>query len=95
MCVNEEMVRQGVAVTCHVSTLTDSLLYHKFQRRLLKAELRAEKKGVGIWIRPSLLERLQNKLLYPVTRVEVALSAVKNLSLGKLFSRKATKDEEK
>lgn len=93
MCVNEEMVQQGVAVTCHVSTLTGSSMYHKFQKRLLKAELRAEKKGVGIWIRPSLLERLQNKLLYPVSRMKGVLSAVKNLSLGKLFSRKATKDE--
>ncbi|KAL9970332.1 hypothetical protein ACROYT_G022687 [Oculina patagonica] len=95
MCVNEEMVRQGVAVTCHVPTLTDSPLYHKLQRRLLKAELHAEKKGVGIWIRPSLLERLQNQLLFPVSRIKGAFSAVQNLSLRRLFSRKGTKDEEK
>lgn len=89
------MVRQGVAVTCHVSTLTNNPLYHKLQRRLLKAELHAEKKGVGIWIRPSLLERLQNKVLFPFSKMKGAFSAVQNLSLQSLFSRKAAKDDEK
>ncbi|KAJ7379577.1 hypothetical protein OS493_013972 [Desmophyllum pertusum] len=95
MSVNEEMVRQGVAVTCHVSSLTNSPLDATLQRRLLKAELLAEKKGVGIWIRPSLLERLQSTLSFPVSRLKGAFNAVQNLSLGRLFSRKATKDEEK
>lgn len=89
------MVRQGVAVTCHVSTLTDIPLYHKLQKRLLKAELHAEKKGVGIWIRPSPLERLQNKLSFPISRVKGAFSTVQNLSLGRIFSKKTTKDQEK
>lgn len=89
--VNEEMVHQGVAVTCHVSTLTNNPLYHKLQRRLLKAELQAEKKGVGIWIRPSLLERLQNKVLLPFSKMKGVLSVVQNLSVGSIFSRKSGK----
>lgn len=91
--VNEEMVQQGVAVTCHVTTLTNNALYHKLQRRLLKAELHAEKKGVGIWIRPSLLERLQSKVLLPLCKVKGVLSVVQNLTLGNIFSRKSGKDD--
>ena len=92
--VNEEMVLQGVAVTCHVSTLTNNPLYHKLQRRLLKAELHAEKKGVGIWLRPSLLERLQNRVLRPFSKVKRAFNTVRYLSLGSIFSRKSGKDDE-
>ena len=87
------MVQQGVAVTCHVTTLANNALYHKLQRRLLKAELHAEKKGVGIWIRPSLLERLQSKVLLPFSKIKGALSSVQNLSLGNIFSRKSGKDD--
>ena len=87
------MVQQGVAVTCHVSSLTSNPLYQKLQRRLLKAELLAEKKGVGIWIRPSLLERVQNRVSLPFTKIKGALSAVRNLSLGSVFSRKSRKDD--
>jgi len=95
MCVNEELVRQGVAVTCHVSTLTNSAPYLKLQRRLLKAELQAEKKGVGIWVKPLLLERLQKVLSFPATRMKQAISAVQNVSFQRFFSRKGTKDDVK
>lgn len=87
-CVNEDLVHKGVAVTVHVPSLAHSLPYHKLQRRLLKAELRAEKKGVGIWVKPSLLERLQNTISFPAHRMKQAISAVKNLSFRRIFSRK-------
>ena len=87
------MVQQGVAVTCHVTTLTNNAIYHKLQRTLLKAELQAEKKGVGIWRRPSLLERLQSKVLLPFSKIKGALSAVQNLSFATLFSRKSGKED--
>ena len=87
-CVNEELIRQGVAVTVHVATLAYSLPYHKLQRRLLKAELRAEKKGVGIWIKPSLLERLQNMISFPAYKMKQVISATQNLSFTRTFSRK-------
>ena len=87
------MVQEGVAVTCHVSTLTNNPLYHKLQRRLLKAELHAEKKGVGIWTRPSLLERLQNRVLLPFSKIKEAMSAVRNLSPRSVFSRKSGNDD--
>lgn len=93
VCINEELLRQGVAVTCHVSTLVNSQLYQKLQRRLLKAEFSAEKKGVGIWKRPSKLETLQNKLSSPISWMKTGFNAIRNL--GRLFSRKATKHEEK
>lgn len=87
-CVNEELIRQGVAVTVHVPTLARSLPYHELQRRLLKAELRAEKKGVGIWVKPSLLERLQNMISFPAHRMKQVVSAAQNLSFTRIFSRK-------
>ena len=96
MCVNEELVRQGVAVTCHVPTLSHSAPYVKLQTRLLKAELRAEKKGVGIWVKPSLLESLQKVLSIPAVKMKQAVSAIPNFSFRRLFSRKTTvKDDEK
>jgi len=91
--VNEEMVQQGVAVTCHVSTLSNNPLYHKLQRRLLKAELHAEKKGVGIWTRPSLLHGLQNKVLLPFSWIKGAFRTVQDLSFGRIFSRKSGNDD--
>lgn len=87
------MVQQGVAVTCHVSTLSNNPLYHKLQRRLLKAELHAEKKGVGIWTRPSLLYGLQNKVLLPFSWIKGAFRTVQDLSFGRIFSRKSGNDD--
>ena len=87
-CVNEELIRQGVAVTVHVATLAHSLPYHELQRRLLKAELRAEKKGVGIWVKPALLERLQNMISFPAYKMKQVISATQNLSFTRIFSRK-------
>ena len=95
MCVNEELVRQGVAVTCHVPTLTNSPPYVELQKRLLKAELRAEKKGVGIWVRPSLSEKLQRVLSLPVDGIKKIVSSVQNVSFRRLFSKKTTKDDDK
>ena len=93
MCVNEELVRQGVAVACHLSTLTKSTPYIKLQKRLLKAELQAEKKGVGIWVRVSLAEKLQRGLSLPAVKMKQAVSFVQNLSIWGLFARKIGKDD--
>lgn len=91
--MNEELVRQGMAVTCHVSTLLKSRPYMKLQRQLLKAELRAEKKGVGIWVRPSLSEKLQRLLSIPAITIKQAVSAVQRVSFKRFFSRKVPKDD--
>ena len=80
MCLNEEMVRQGVAVACHVSALADNTMYNNLLRRLLKAEVKAEKKGSGIWVKPSLSEKLG--VLMSSQGNKVKLSPVK-----KLFSK--------
>ncbi|XP_068699239.1 protein C3orf33-like isoform X1 [Montipora foliosa] len=93
VCVNEELVRQGVAVTCPLSTLTKSTPYIKLQKRLLKAELQAEKKGVGIWVRVSLAEKLQRGLSLPAVKMKQAVSLVQNLSIWGLFARKIGKDD--
>ena len=92
MCVNEELVRQGVAVACHAPTLMNSTPYIKLQKRLLEAELRAEKKGLGIWVRPSLSEKLQSVISVPVDGIKRIVSAVRNVSFRRLFSRKSAKD---
>lgn len=92
-CVNEELVQQGVAVTCHLSTLTNSEPYTKLQKRLLKAELKAERKGVGMWIRPSLGENLQRVFSFPYVKMRQAASIVQNLPIKWMFAKKTGKNK--
>lgn len=58
-CVNEEVLRLGLARTSPiVGVLPDSPLYWRLHKRLHRAEVRAEKKGLGMWRRDSLWERV-------------------------------------
>ncbi|KAM3616060.1 uncharacterized protein V6R79_011565 [Siganus canaliculatus] len=57
-CVNEEVLRLGLARTAPmVGVLPDSRLYWRLHKRLHRAEVRAEKKGRGLWRQESLWER--------------------------------------
>ncbi|XP_040047014.1 protein C3orf33 homolog isoform X1 [Gasterosteus aculeatus] len=57
-CMNEEVLRLGLARTAPlVGVLPDSRLYWRLLKRLHRAEVKAEKKGRGLWQRDSLWER--------------------------------------
>ncbi|XP_041797187.1 protein C3orf33 homolog isoform X2 [Chelmon rostratus] len=57
-CVNEEVLRLGLARTAPVvGVLPDSRLYWRVHKRLHRAEVRAERKGRGLWKQDSLWER--------------------------------------
>ncbi|KAL6116010.1 uncharacterized protein ACO6RY_00715 [Pungitius sinensis] len=57
-CMNEEVLRLGLARTAPlVGVLPDSRLYWRLLKRLHKAEVKAEKKGRGLWEQDSLWER--------------------------------------
>ncbi|KAE8295188.1 Protein C3orf33 Protein AC3-33 [Larimichthys crocea] len=57
-CVNEEVLRLGLARTAPVvGVLPDSRLYWRLHKRLHRAEVRAERKGRGLWKQDSLWER--------------------------------------
>lgn len=57
-CVNEEVLRLGLARTAPVvGVLPDSRLYWRLHKRLHRAEVRAERKGRGLWKRDGLWER--------------------------------------
>ncbi|KAM8903456.1 protein C3orf33 homolog isoform 1-T1 [Spinachia spinachia] len=57
-CVNEEVLLLGLARTAPlVGVLPDSRLYWRLLKRLHGAEVKAEKKGRGLWERDSLWER--------------------------------------
>ena len=62
--INETLVREGIAVTKHVKGLRDNPQYNKLLPKLLKAEVRAEKKGAGIWTKPSTWERFKAMFLW-------------------------------
>lgn len=65
LCVNEELLRLGLARTvplCGVAP--DSRLHWRLHRRLLRAELKAEKKGRGLWQVPGLWERASDWVRY-------------------------------
>ncbi|XP_070982750.1 protein C3orf33 homolog isoform X1 [Oncorhynchus clarkii lewisi] len=58
LCLNEEVLRLGLARTVPVSGLhPQSHLYLRLHQRLLKAEVKAERKGRGMWKEDSLWER--------------------------------------
>ncbi|XP_061576364.1 protein C3orf33 homolog isoform X2 [Cololabis saira] len=57
-CVNEEVLRLGLARTAPIAGVrTDSRLYWRLHKRLHRAEVKAEKKGRGLWKEESLWER--------------------------------------
>ncbi|XP_066912156.1 protein C3orf33 homolog isoform X4 [Clytia hemisphaerica] len=52
MNVNEDLVGRGLAITrCNIPSPLNVFLYQELMERLLKVELQADKKGIGIWRR--------------------------------------------
>uniref|UniRef100_A0A8D2MYL1 CC033 protein n=1 Tax=Zonotrichia albicollis TaxID=44394 RepID=A0A8D2MYL1_ZONAL len=63
MCLNEELLRQGLARAARIEGLPHhSRLYWKLHKRLLRAELKAVKKNKGIWKEQSYSERIQERI---------------------------------
>uniref|UniRef100_A0A8C3QHZ9 Chromosome 3 open reading frame 33 n=1 Tax=Cyanoderma ruficeps TaxID=181631 RepID=A0A8C3QHZ9_9PASS len=62
-CLNEELLRQGLARAARIEGLPHhSRLYWKLHKRLLRAELKAVEKNKGIWKEQSYSERLQEHI---------------------------------
>lgn len=73
-CMNEEVLKLGLARTAPiVGVLPNSRLYWSLHKRLHRAEVRAERKGRGLWKEDSLWER--------------ASKAVKDSALFRLMRR--------
>ncbi|XP_030044640.1 protein C3orf33 homolog isoform X1 [Microcaecilia unicolor] len=63
VCLNEEVLRQGLGRAIAIEGLPqDSKRHWKFQTRLLQAELKAQKKGRGLWKEASVLEKLTKSI---------------------------------
>lgn len=63
MCLNEEILRQGLGRTARIKGLHhDSRLYWKLHKRFLQAELKALKKNKGIWQEESYSERISDRI---------------------------------
>ncbi|XP_077998592.1 protein C3orf33 homolog isoform X2 [Glandiceps talaboti] len=62
MNVNETIIREGLGKATHIEGLTKNETYLKISQRLIKAEMYAEKKGKGIWIKPSRWERSKESM---------------------------------
>ncbi|KAM6064051.1 protein C3orf33 homolog isoform 2-T2 [Theristicus caerulescens] len=63
VCLNEEILRQGLGRTARIEGLHhDSRLYWKLHKRLLRAELKALKKNKGIWKEESYSERIRDRI---------------------------------
>ncbi|KAJ1088129.1 hypothetical protein NDU88_001288 [Pleurodeles waltl] len=59
VCINEEVLRQGLGKTTFIEgPRKDSKVYWKLQKKLLQAELKAQKKGRGLWKERTLLEKM-------------------------------------
>lgn len=58
-CLNDEVLQLGLARTAPiVGLLPDSHLYWRLHKRLHRAEVRAERKGRGLWKQAGLWERV-------------------------------------
>ncbi|XP_033832550.1 protein C3orf33 homolog [Periophthalmus magnuspinnatus] len=74
-CINEELLRQGLARTAPITgLLPDSWLYWQLHRRLHRAEVKAERKNRGLWKEDSFWERVkkalrENKIFSLIRRV--------------------------
>ncbi|XP_064372585.1 protein C3orf33 homolog isoform X1 [Dromaius novaehollandiae] len=63
VCLNEEILRQGLGRTARIEGLHhDSRLYWKLHKRLLRAELKALKKNKGIWKEESSFEKIRDHI---------------------------------
>uniref|UniRef100_A0A674N721 Chromosome 3 open reading frame 33 n=1 Tax=Takifugu rubripes TaxID=31033 RepID=A0A674N721_TAKRU len=63
-CVNEELLWLGLARTTPVvGVRTDSRIYWHLHKRLHRAEVKAERKGRGLWQRDSTWERVSRAIL--------------------------------
>ncbi|XP_069720915.1 protein C3orf33 homolog isoform X1 [Phaenicophaeus curvirostris] len=63
VCLNEEILRQGLGRTARIEGLHHhSRLYWKLHKRLLRAELKALKKRKGIWEEESYSERIRDRI---------------------------------
>ncbi|XP_048838407.1 protein C3orf33 homolog [Brienomyrus brachyistius] len=63
MCVNEELLRLGLGRTVPVLGLHHgSRFYWRVHRRLLRAEVQAERKRRGLWVQESFWKRLAGAL---------------------------------
>ncbi|XP_053930922.1 protein C3orf33 homolog [Cuculus canorus] len=63
VCLNEEILRQGLGRTARIEGLHHhSRLYWKLHKRLLQAELKALKKSKGIWKEESYSERIRDRI---------------------------------
>uniref|UniRef100_A0A3B4T741 TNase-like domain-containing protein n=1 Tax=Seriola dumerili TaxID=41447 RepID=A0A3B4T741_SERDU len=85
--MNEEVLMLGLARTAPVAVLPDSRFYWRLHKRLHRAEVKAERKGRGLWKEDSLWERASKairdsallKLLGPL------LSDTKPLGLSLIY----------
>eukprot|EP00794_Sanderia_malayensis_P015022 gene15022-16572_t len=59
MCLNEHLIEKGLAVVKPDHNIPRSRFHNHFVQKLLTAEVTAERKGHGLWKRPSLTERFQ------------------------------------
>ena len=57
--MNEELVRVGMAKVQHIDGLSSDKLYIKLTNKLLKHELRAERKRKGVWQSPPISEQMK------------------------------------
>lgn len=63
ICLNEEILRQGLGRTVRVEGLAhESRMYWKLHKRLLQAELKAVKRNKGIWKEATLFEKLREHI---------------------------------
>ncbi|XP_015281034.1 PREDICTED: protein C3orf33 homolog [Gekko japonicus] len=63
ICLNEEILKQGLGRTVRVEGLShESRIYWKLHKRLLQAELKAVKRSKGIWKEATFFEKLREHI---------------------------------
>ncbi|KAM4771128.1 protein C3orf33 homolog [Rhinophrynus dorsalis] len=63
-CLNIDILREGLGKTTHIPGLhQDSANYWKFYKRLIQAEMMAQKKGRGLWKEHNQLNMLSDRMI--------------------------------
>ncbi|XP_070560418.1 protein C3orf33 homolog isoform X2 [Ptychodera flava] len=73
--INEMIVREGHGRAIHIQELARNKTFLKLSQKLIKAEMYAEKKGKGMWIKPTRWQRTKEHVHFSTIKVSTRLES--------------------
>ncbi len=95
-CVNEELIKSGLAKVKHLEGLASDRTYIKFSDKLIQCELHAAKKGKGVWKSPPVRDQVKTYFSEKVTNLTSPITRLFNsftFSVTGLFNKFRRKEQ--